>query len=191
MPYMLEDKGGTTVSTSTSFFNLLVAAVLLASTGYLSFHLQSRLGTIGCKSLCFSTTQASFSLFPGSYVEMLILAEGLLEQLCIICCWWESCGRCCTVRGLCNGLSSHVIYYLLLQGRNGAIAVIAVAERGALYSPGPVMYMEKLAVGPAVDARRLSLNYTVKQNLQEVNHDSTGSLSNLGPRRVGYGSRYG
>lgn len=36
---------------------------------------------------------------------------------------------------------------LVSQGRNGAVAVIAVAERGALFDPGPCMYMEKLAVG--------------------------------------------
>ncbi len=39
---------------------------------------------------------------------------------------------------------------LTAQGRNGAVAVIAVAERGALFDPGPCMYMEKLAVGPQV-----------------------------------------
>jgi fructose-1,6-bisphosphatase II len=33
---------------------------------------------------------------------------------------------------------------LVSQGRNGAIAVIAVAERGALFDPGPCMYMEKV-----------------------------------------------
>lgn len=32
-----------------------------------------------------------------------------------------------------------------MQGRNGAISVIAMAERGALFDPGPCMYMEKLA----------------------------------------------
>ena len=32
-----------------------------------------------------------------------------------------------------------------MQGRNGAISVIALAERGALFDPGPCMYMEKLA----------------------------------------------
>lgn len=36
---------------------------------------------------------------------------------------------------------------LVSQGRNGAIAVIAVAERGALFDPGPCMYMEKVHAG--------------------------------------------
>ncbi len=43
-------------------------------------------------------------------------------------------------------------------GRNGALAVIAVSERGTMFDPGPCFYMDKLAVGPdaagAVDLRR-------------------------------------
>ncbi len=43
-------------------------------------------------------------------------------------------------------------------GRNGALAVIAVSERGTMFDPGPCFYMEKLAVGPeavgSVDLRR-------------------------------------
>ena len=33
-------------------------------------------------------------------------------------------------------------------GKPGAVAVIALAERGALFDPGPAFYMNKLAVGP-------------------------------------------
>lgn len=57
---------------------------------------------------------------------------------------------------------------LTAQGRNGAVSVIAVAERGALYDPGPCMYMEKLAVGPAVDPESISLDYSVAHNLAQV-----------------------
>ena len=43
-------------------------------------------------------------------------------------------------------------------GRGGALAVIAVSERGTMFDPGPCVYMEKLAVGPrakgACDIRR-------------------------------------
>lgn len=46
--------------------------------------------------------------------------------------------------------------------------VIALAERGCLYDPGPSFYMEKLAVGPGVDPRRVSLNYSVAHNLEAV-----------------------
>ena len=42
-------------------------------------------------------------------------------------------------------------------GKPGAVAVIALAERGALFDPGPAFYMSKLAVGPeaaeAIDIR--------------------------------------
>ncbi len=33
-------------------------------------------------------------------------------------------------------------------GRDGALAVIAVSERGTMFDPGPCFYMEKIAVGP-------------------------------------------
>ena len=43
-------------------------------------------------------------------------------------------------------------------GRGGALAVLAVSERGTMFNPGPCVYMEKLAVGPkavgSVDVRR-------------------------------------
>ncbi len=46
--------------------------------------------------------------------------------------------------------------------------MIALAPRGGLFDPGPCMYMEKLAVGPAVDAGLLSLDYSVQHNLRVV-----------------------
>ncbi|MBO0768078.1 MAG: class II fructose-bisphosphatase [Solirubrobacterales bacterium] len=39
---------------------------------------------------------------------------------------------------------------LTALGYPGAITVIALAERGALFNPGPVTYMEKLVGGPAI-----------------------------------------
>ena len=52
-------------------------------------------------------------------------------------------------------------------GRGGALAVIAVAEQGAIFDPGPCVYMEKLAVGPrgrgAVD-----VNQTPTENLHSL-----------------------
>lgn len=57
---------------------------------------------------------------------------------------------------------------LTAQGRNGALSVIALAERGAMFNPGPAFYMEKLAVGPAVDPRRISLRYSVAHNLEAI-----------------------
>ena len=55
-----------------------------------------------------------------------------------------------------------------MQGRNGAVCVIALAEKGALFDPGPCMYMEKLAVGPAVDPSAVSLDNSIADNLQAV-----------------------
>ncbi|HEV2427489.1 MAG TPA: class II fructose-bisphosphatase, partial [Acidimicrobiales bacterium] len=56
---------------------------------------------------------------------------------------------------------------LTAMGRNGALAVIALAERGAMFNPGPVVYMKKVAVGPrgrgAVD-----VNATPTDNLKEL-----------------------
>jgi hypothetical protein len=52
-------------------------------------------------------------------------------------------------------------------GRNNAIAVIAVAERGSMFNPGPCVYMEKIAVGQ--EARDvIDLDAPVKANLEAV-----------------------
>jgi len=52
-------------------------------------------------------------------------------------------------------------------GRPGAIAVIALSERGTMFDPGPCVYMEKIAAGPlAADA--IDLNAPPKANLQAV-----------------------
>mmetsp|Transcript_50670 Transcript_50670/g.162171 ORF Transcript_50670/g.162171 Transcript_50670/m.162171 type:complete len:308 (-) Transcript_50670:644-1567(-) len=56
---------------------------------------------------------------------------------------------------------------LCAKGMNGAISVLALAERGALFDPGPAVYMEKLAVGPEA-AGRVHLGWSVAQNLQAV-----------------------
>jgi fructose-1,6-bisphosphatase II len=52
-------------------------------------------------------------------------------------------------------------------GRPGAIAVIALSERGTMFNPGPCVYMEKVATGPeAADA--IDLTASVKANLKWV-----------------------
>jgi fructose-1,6-bisphosphatase II len=56
---------------------------------------------------------------------------------------------------------------LTALGRGGALAVIAVSERGTMFDPGPCVYMEKIAVGPkgrgAVD-----INQTPTENLHAL-----------------------
>ena len=52
-------------------------------------------------------------------------------------------------------------------GRGGAISVIAMSERGTMFDPGPCVYMEKVAAGPAA-ADVIDLNAPVKANLEAV-----------------------
>jgi fructose-1,6-bisphosphatase II len=52
-------------------------------------------------------------------------------------------------------------------GRNNAIAVIAISERGTMFDPGPCVYMEKIAVGPE-SAEVVDLDAPVKTNLEAV-----------------------
>jgi fructose-1,6-bisphosphatase II len=52
-------------------------------------------------------------------------------------------------------------------GRNNAISVIAVAERGTMFDPGPCVYMDKIAVG-AEAADVIDLDAPVQANLEAV-----------------------
>ncbi len=52
-------------------------------------------------------------------------------------------------------------------GRPGAISVIAMSERGTMFDPGPCVYMEKVAAGPAA-ADVIDLNAPPKANLEAV-----------------------
>ena len=56
---------------------------------------------------------------------------------------------------------------LTALGRGGALAVIAVAESGSMFNPGPCVYMEKLAVGPE-SRGAVSLELTPQENLTEI-----------------------
>ena len=56
---------------------------------------------------------------------------------------------------------------LTAQGLNGALAVIAVAERGSMYAPGSLVYMDKIAVGPEA-AGMISIDAPVAHNLSQV-----------------------
>ncbi len=56
---------------------------------------------------------------------------------------------------------------LTATGRDGAIAVIAVAERGTMFDPGPAVYMEKLAVGPE-GAGIVDIRLPVDKNLRAL-----------------------
>jgi fructose-1,6-bisphosphatase II len=56
---------------------------------------------------------------------------------------------------------------LTARGFPGALAVIALSERGAMFDPGPCVYMEKLAGGPAI-ADCLSLEGPLPEVIREV-----------------------
>ncbi|MGO8875675.1 MAG: class II fructose-bisphosphatase [Acidimicrobiales bacterium] len=56
---------------------------------------------------------------------------------------------------------------LCALGRGGALAVIAVSDRGAMFDPGPCVYMEKLAVGPEA-AGVIDLTASPTENLHAV-----------------------
>lgn len=52
-------------------------------------------------------------------------------------------------------------------GRGGALSVIAVTEEGAMFDPGPCVYMEKLAVG-ADAVGHVDLNLSPTENLRSI-----------------------
>lgn len=56
---------------------------------------------------------------------------------------------------------------LTALGRGNAIAVIAVAERGSMFDPGPCVYMEKIATGPEA-AGAIDITKSPTENLEAV-----------------------
>lgn len=56
---------------------------------------------------------------------------------------------------------------LTAKGQNGALAVVALAERGTMFDPGPCMYMEKIAAGPEA-AGVMDIRESVVENLRRL-----------------------
>lgn len=56
---------------------------------------------------------------------------------------------------------------LTAEGRGSALAVIALSERGTMYAPGDLVYMDKLAVGEDA-AGTVDINAPVEFNLRQV-----------------------
>lgn len=56
---------------------------------------------------------------------------------------------------------------LTSEGMPGAVSVIAIAERGSMYAPGSLVYMDKIAVGPAA-AGKIDIEAPVAYNLAQV-----------------------
>jgi fructose-1,6-bisphosphatase II len=56
---------------------------------------------------------------------------------------------------------------LLAEGRPGSLAVMAAAPAGAMFDPGPCVYMEKLVVGPE-GAGVVDLDRPINENLEAL-----------------------
>jgi fructose-1,6-bisphosphatase II len=56
---------------------------------------------------------------------------------------------------------------LTALGMPGALAVIALAPRGTMYAPGSLVYMDKIAVGPAA-AGMIDIEAPVAHNIEQV-----------------------
>jgi fructose-1,6-bisphosphatase II len=56
---------------------------------------------------------------------------------------------------------------LTALGQGGATSIIAVSDRGTMFDPGPIFYMDKLAVGPEAKGV-IDINASVTENLQAV-----------------------
>ncbi len=67
---------------------------------------------------------------------------------------------------------------LTAKGMNNAISVIAVSERGSMYDPSAVFYMEKLVAGPE-SADVVDITAPVKANLKAVAKAKHMSVSEL------------
>jgi fructose-1,6-bisphosphatase II len=67
---------------------------------------------------------------------------------------------------------------LMSKGMPGAVAVLAVAERGAMFDPSAVFYMEKLAVGPdAADV--IDITAPVTENLRRIAKAKRSSVTDV------------
>lgn len=67
---------------------------------------------------------------------------------------------------------------LTATGQAGAIAVIAVAEKGSMYDPGSVVYMEKIAVGPE-GAGIVDIRLPIEKNLFALAKAKRKNISDL------------
>ncbi len=67
---------------------------------------------------------------------------------------------------------------LMAKGMPGSISVLAVAERGAMFDPSAVFYMEKLAVGPAA-AGKVDITAPIAENVRRVAKAKNGDVSDV------------
>ncbi len=56
---------------------------------------------------------------------------------------------------------------LLAMGRPNSVSTVALAERNTMFNPGPIVYMDKLAVGPQARGH-IDITAPIKDNLEAV-----------------------
>ncbi|HYN36049.1 MAG TPA: class II fructose-bisphosphatase [Actinomycetota bacterium] len=67
---------------------------------------------------------------------------------------------------------------LTAKGQPGALAVVALSERGTMFDPGPCFYMEKIASGEEV-ADQLDIEAPIAENLRRVSKVKKADISDL------------
>jgi len=67
---------------------------------------------------------------------------------------------------------------LLSLGRPNAIAVVAAADSGTMFNPGPIVYMDKIAVGRAA-AKAIDITVSVEKNLRAIAKANRKDLDDL------------
>jgi fructose-1,6-bisphosphatase II len=67
---------------------------------------------------------------------------------------------------------------LTAKGMNGALAVVAVADRGTMFDPGPCVYMEKIAAGEEAHDL-IDIEAPIVENLQRVAKVKKGSVEDV------------
>ncbi len=67
---------------------------------------------------------------------------------------------------------------LLALGKANAIATVALAERGSMYNPGPIVYMHKIAVGPIAKGM-IDIEAPIADNLAAVARAKNSDVDDL------------
>ena len=67
---------------------------------------------------------------------------------------------------------------LTAKGQNGALSVVATAERGTMFDPGPCVYMEKIAAGEEANGV-IDIDASPSENLQRLSRVKCTDISDL------------
>ena len=67
---------------------------------------------------------------------------------------------------------------LLAQGRANSISTVALAERGSMFDPGPLVYMHKIAVGPEAKGS-IDIDAPIMENIKAVARAKNADVDDL------------